>query len=70
VLDVTGDSGTLGKTAGRDQELKKASYPALYGVEGARALAATRVREAKEAIRRLDSAELARLADYVLERRR
>jgi geranylgeranyl diphosphate synthase, type II len=70
VLDVTGDSGTLGKTAGRDQDLKKASYPARYGVEGARALTATRVREAKEAIRRLESSELARLADYVLERRR
>jgi geranylgeranyl diphosphate synthase type II len=33
LLDVEGSSGTLGKTAGRDRELEKASYPALYGVE-------------------------------------
>jgi geranylgeranyl pyrophosphate synthase len=70
VLDVTGDSGTLGKTARRDLDLRKASYPALYGVDGARSLAAERVREAKAAIRGLAAPELAALADYVLERRR
>jgi geranylgeranyl pyrophosphate synthase len=68
VLDVTGDSAALGKTAGRDQALRKASYPSLYGVDGARALAGRKVAEAKAALRGVDSAELPDLADYVLRR--
>ena len=35
VLDVTSSTETLGKTAGRDAELRKSTYPALLGVEGA-----------------------------------
>ena len=33
VLDVTQTSEQLGKTAGKDAEAEKATYPALYGVE-------------------------------------
>ncbi len=33
VLDVVGDTVTLGKVAGMDAKLQKATYPALYGVE-------------------------------------
>jgi len=36
VLDVTATTDQLGKTAGRDLELRKSTYPALLGVEGAR----------------------------------
>ena len=36
LLDVTADTATLGKTAGKDQEQAKLTYPALFGVEGAR----------------------------------
>ena len=35
VLDVTATTDQLGKTAGRDLELQKSTYPALLGVEGA-----------------------------------
>lgn len=35
VLDVTSSTEALGKTAGRDIELRKSTYPALLGVEGA-----------------------------------
>jgi len=35
VLDVTSSTETLGKTAGRDVELRKSTYPALLGIEGA-----------------------------------
>ena len=35
VLDVTATTDQLGKTAGRDLELKKSTYPALLGIEGA-----------------------------------
>ena len=42
----------LGKTAGRDPALRKASYPSLYGVDGARRLARARADEAKAALAR------------------
>jgi farnesyl diphosphate synthase/geranylgeranyl diphosphate synthase type II len=35
VLDVTGSTEMLGKTAGRDVELQKSTYPALLGIPGA-----------------------------------
>ena len=35
VLDVTSTTDQLGKTAGRDLELRKSTYPALLGVDGA-----------------------------------
>ena len=40
VLDVEESSATLGKTAGKDQAQAKATYPALYGIEASRAMAA------------------------------
>ena len=36
LLDVEGDSATLGKTAGKDQAQNKATFPALIGVEASR----------------------------------
>ena len=45
VLDVTATTDELGKTAGRDLELQKSTYPALLGVEGARERAAALVEE-------------------------
>lgn len=70
VLDVEGDSDALGKTAGRDQALAKASYPALHGLEGARALARARIDEAKAAIAGRDQHELDWVADFVIHRRK
>jgi len=70
VLDVVGDPDALGKVSGRDQRLEKSSYPALYGLEGARALARERAEEAKSALSGAVSQELAALADYVVERQR
>ena len=40
VLDVTSTTDQLGKTAGRDLALKKSTYPALLGVDGAKTRAA------------------------------
>lgn len=70
ILDVVGDQESLGKAAGRDEHLRKASYPALFGLEGARALARGRADEAKDALADLRSPELLALADYVVERER
>lgn len=37
LLDVEGDSATLGKTAGKDAAQAKATFPALLGMDGTRA---------------------------------
>lgn len=50
VLDVTATTDQLGKTAGRDLELQKSTYPALLGVDGAVARASALVDEACEAL--------------------
>ena len=39
ILDIEESSAALGKTAGKDQAQKKATYPALYGLEKSRAIA-------------------------------
>ena len=40
ILDVEESSAALGKTAGKDQAQQKATYPALYGIEKSRGIAA------------------------------
>ena len=37
ILDIEGDSATLGKTAGKDVAQGKATFPALIGLEASRA---------------------------------
>lgn len=70
VLDVSGDSDALGKPAGRDVALSKASYPALYGVDGARALARARAADASAALGQVRAPDLVAIADYVVRRER
>jgi geranylgeranyl diphosphate synthase type II len=50
VLDATGDAERLGKTAGKDEAARKATYVSVHGLEKARALAAALLQEALEAI--------------------
>jgi farnesyl diphosphate synthase len=50
ILDVEGDSATLGKTAGRDQVLDKATYPSIVGLAEAKELAATLIGDALSAL--------------------
>lgn len=71
VLDVTASAEALGKTAGKDESVGKSTYPALFGIDGARALAERRVAEALAALHAagIASAELEALARFVLERR-
>ena len=71
VLDVTGTSDELGKTAGRDEALQKSTFVRLMGVDGARREAA---RLARRAVEHLDGAGIASpslttLADYIVSRR-
>jgi geranylgeranyl pyrophosphate synthase len=70
VLDVTGTSATLGKTAGRDAALAKSTYVSVLGVERARSEAAAL---SSHAIRHLEQAgipvgPLAALAHYIVDR--
>jgi geranylgeranyl pyrophosphate synthase len=70
VLDVTATTDQLGKTAGRDLALQKSTYPALLGVDGARARASALVEEACGALGRMDllTPALEHLARYTVNR--
>jgi geranylgeranyl pyrophosphate synthase len=72
ILDVTSGSEVLGKTAGKDQNVGKATYPALFGLDGARRLARARADQAVEALTsaRIRSLALEALARFVVERNR
>lgn len=70
VLDVTGDTMTLGKTSGADAARAKPTYPSLLGLEGAQQKARTLIDEATAALAPLgeQAAPLAELAHYMIER--
>ena len=71
VLNVEGDSTMLGKAVGTDQTRGKSTYPALLGLEPAKALARKMIDTALEAIRNFDDQAdpLRALAQYIIMRR-
>ena len=71
ILDVTQTSEILGKSAGKDLTARKATYPAVIGLEKSRAEAAKLTRQAHNALSLFSSSEaepLHALANYLLER--
>ncbi|NOX94321.1 MAG: polyprenyl synthetase family protein [Alphaproteobacteria bacterium] len=71
ILDETADAATLGKPAGQDAEMDKATFIKLLGMDGAKSKAAELVESAKA---RLDqfgerAAPLKGAADFVFERK-
>jgi geranylgeranyl pyrophosphate synthase len=70
ILDVTATTDRLGKTAGRDIDLHKSTYPALLGIAGATERANDLVSEGCSALRAagLLSTQLDVLARFVVER--
>jgi geranylgeranyl pyrophosphate synthase len=71
ILDEEGSSATLGKTAGKDKAAGKPTYPALFGLDRSKALAAECQANANAALERaglLDS-RLADIARWILDRR-
>ena len=50
VLDVTESLETLGKSAGKDKERRKATYPSLLGLEQSRRTARELTEQAREAV--------------------
>ena len=71
VLDVTADSATLGKTAGKDQATEKATWPAVYGIEQSRRDAARLIDEAFAALEPYGSRAdgLKAVARFLVERK-
>jgi len=70
VLDVTATTDQLGKTAGRDLELQKSTYPALLGIDGAKSRAQALVREGCAALDEVGllTPALDRIAHFTVER--
>ena len=70
ILDEEGSAATLGKTAGKDKAAGKPTYPAFFGLDRSRQLAAESHDRARLALERaglLDS-RLADIASWVIER--
>jgi farnesyl diphosphate synthase len=73
ILDVTADSATLGKTAGKDQANDKPTFVSLLGLAGAQAQAQTLLQDALAALDAAvlsDDGALRALAHMVVQRDR
>jgi farnesyl diphosphate synthase len=70
ILDVTADSATLGKTAGKDAQNDKPTYVSIIGLDASRELAAQLGRDAHAALKPFGARgqRLAELADLVVNR--
>jgi geranylgeranyl diphosphate synthase type II len=70
VLDVVASTADLGKTAGKDVQQHKATFPALYGVERSRAMAREHEQQAIEALGVFGerAGRLRELAELIIER--
>ena len=70
ILDVVGDTATLGKPQGSDRVLDKPTYPALLGLEGAREHARALYEEALASLEPLgpETDPLRWIAGYIVER--
>ncbi len=70
ILDVTQTSEVLGKTAGKDENAEKVTYPSFFGLEGTRKLAMEAYETANLALLQLDRdvSRLRAIADFILRR--
>jgi geranylgeranyl diphosphate synthase, type II len=70
VLDVEQSSEKLGKTAGKDAQQKKITFPAVYGLERSREMAEEERRAAHHALAPFDdrAERLKQLADLIVRR--
>ena len=70
ILDIEGDTETLGKTQGADQARNKPTYPALLGIDESKQMAAELLQEAIDSLSSLgDKAEpLREIAKYIISR--
>jgi geranylgeranyl diphosphate synthase type II len=72
ILDITQTSETLGKTAGKDTQAQKATYPSILGLEKSRKIATQLTDRAFASLRIFKgrAAALEALAQYLLKRDR
>ncbi|GHC53996.1 polyprenyl synthetase family protein [Roseibacillus persicicus] len=70
VLDVTADTATLGKTAGKDEAVNKSTYPAILGLEESRQEAKRLTDLSLAALEPFGekAAHLSQIAHYLLDR--
>ena len=70
ILDVTASTETLGKTAGKDAAVDKATYPSLLGLEASKNEAQRLTRKALSALKpfRKHGHRLEEIAHYLLDR--
>lgn len=71
VLDVEESSEALGKTAGKDQEQQKITFPAVYGLARSREMAEDERRRAHVALGSFDERadRLREIADFIVQRK-
>lgn len=71
ILDIEGDTATIGKTRGADQARNKPTYPSLLGLEGAHDMALGLHRQAVNALAGFDQRAdtLRALSGYIIDRR-
>jgi geranylgeranyl diphosphate synthase type II len=70
ILDVTQSTEMLGKTAGKDAAVEKATYPSIIGLKASRKEAAKLTKAALDSLRLLGkkAARLEQIAAYLLKR--
>ncbi|UCB55854.1 MAG: (2E,6E)-farnesyl diphosphate synthase [Thiotrichales bacterium] len=71
ILDVVGDTETLGKPRGSDQKMQKPTYPSILGLDASRQLAMEQHQQALSHLEALDARAdtLRQLSAYIVERR-
>jgi geranylgeranyl diphosphate synthase, type II len=71
ILDVEGSASNLGKTVGKDAADAKPTYPAFFGMDRSRTLAAECIGRANDALAAasLGDSQLAAIADWVVTRK-
>jgi geranylgeranyl pyrophosphate synthase len=70
ILDVEGETEVIGKQAGADERLAKATYPSLFGIEAARQRCETLLQASLQELEVFgdDADPLRWLARYIVER--
>ncbi|HEJ83799.1 MAG TPA: polyprenyl synthetase family protein, partial [Desulfobacteraceae bacterium] len=72
ILDIEGDSETMGKQAGADAQKGKMTYPAVLGLDQSKFIQGELVQGAIDQLREFDGRAdpLRRIAQYIIERRK
>jgi geranylgeranyl diphosphate synthase, type II len=70
ILDIEGSSSKMGKSTGKDQQTKKATYPAVYGIEKSRDMARKLARDCGKLLDAYGERAnmLQQLTDFVVQR--